>query len=128
MGVMATLKLVRLNVFVETHACDADSAAEPLKVPAVEADQIEMCVRVSEVPPLVHDDAIDDIALEPPDAAAMVACTRVVEPAAAAVAPAEPGSAVWSLMKQDAVAKSVSSHELTRVALRPTVIRVLLRW
>jgi hypothetical protein len=95
---MATENDVRENVFVETHAWDADSAAEPLNVPAAAADQIEMWVSVSEVPPFVHEDAIDDIAFDPPDAAAIVACTRVVDPAAAAVAPAEPGSAVWSLM------------------------------
>ena len=64
---------VRVNVFVDTHACDADNAAEPLNVPAVEADQIEMCVSVSEVPPLVQFDAIDDIAFDPADAAAIVA-------------------------------------------------------
>ena len=38
MGVMAMVSEVRVNVFVFTHACDAVSAAEALKVPAVDAD------------------------------------------------------------------------------------------
>jgi hypothetical protein len=97
MGVTAMVSDVRVNVFVETHAWEAVSAADPWKVPADEAVHREMWVRVSEVPPLVHVDAIDVIAFDPPDAAAIVAWTRVVDPAAAAVAPAAPGSAVWSL-------------------------------
>jgi hypothetical protein len=42
MGVMATENDVSENVLVDTQACDADSAAEPLNVPAEDADQIEM--------------------------------------------------------------------------------------
>jgi hypothetical protein len=85
---------VSVNVFVDAHAWDDERAADALNVPAVDADQIEMCDSVSDVPPLVQGptDALD--AFDPPAAAAMVACLRVVSPAAAAVAPAAPGSAV----------------------------------
>jgi hypothetical protein len=79
------------------HAFDADSAALALNVPAVLAVQREMCEMVSDVPPFVQDPDIEDIALDPADADAIVACFRVVSPAAAAVVPAEPGSAVCSL-------------------------------
>src|SRR5690348_702226 len=123
---MATDREVRENVLVDTHACDADRAAEPLNVPALEADHRLMWVRVSDVPPLVHEDAIDVIAFDPADAAAIVACTRVVDPAAAAVAPAAPGSAVCSLTNSDAVAKSVSSQLFTMPEASPTVMAFLL--
>jgi hypothetical protein len=119
---MAIDRDVRENVSPDAHAFEADSAAEPLNVPADDADHRLMCDRVSEVPPLVHDDAIDVIAFDPADAAAMVACTRVVEPAAAAVVPAAPGSAVWSFTKHVAVAKVPSSHPLTAAAANPVVI------
>lgn len=92
--------MVRLdsdNVSPDAHAFDADSAAEALKVPADEADHSEMCETVSLVPPFVQELAIEVMAFDPADADAIVACLRVVSPAAAAVAPAEPGSAVCSL-------------------------------
>lgn len=90
------LRLDRESVSPDAHAFDAASAAEALKVPAVEADLMEMCEIVSEVPPFVHEPDIDVMALDPADANAIVACLRVVSPAAAAVVPAEPGSPVWS--------------------------------
>jgi hypothetical protein len=119
---MAIERLVSEKVFVLAQACEAVRAALPLNVPAVDADQSEMWLRVSVVPPFVHEDAIDDIALEPAEAAAIVACTRVVDPAAAAVAPDAPGSPVWSFTKQVAVAKVPSSQPLTAVAASPTVM------
>lgn len=72
-GVMEMDRLVRLNVLVFAHACEDPRAQEPLKVPAAAADHSEMCDKVSEVPPFVHDEAMDVIALEPPEAAAIVA-------------------------------------------------------
>jgi hypothetical protein len=123
---MAIERLVSEKVLVLAHACEAVRAALPLKVPAVEADQSEMWLRVSVVPPFVHEDAIDDIALEPAEAAAIVACTRVVDPAAAAVAPDAPGSPVWSLTKQVAVANVPSNQPFTAAAARPTVTWILL--
>jgi hypothetical protein len=115
------------NVSPDAHAFEDDRAAEALNVPALDAVHRLMWLRVSEVPPLVHEDAMEVIALEPADAAAMVAWTRVVEPAAAAVAPADPGSAVWSLTKQVAVAKVPSSQPLTMADAKPTVTGGLLR-
>jgi hypothetical protein len=96
MGVIAIVREVRVNVFVEAHACDADNAADALKVPALEADHNEMCVKVSDVPPFVHGPTDAEDALDPADAAAIVACLRVVSPAAALFAPAAPGSPVCS--------------------------------
>jgi hypothetical protein len=83
-----------VNVFVFTHACDAVNAAENRKLPDVDASQPLMCVRVSVVDTFVHTPDIDDIAFDPADAADHVTVLRDVSPAAAAVAPAEPGSAV----------------------------------
>src|SRR5215216_6206284 len=129
MGVRATVNVVKANVFPDAHAWVEPKAAENRKLPAVEASQPEMWDSVSEVPPLVHDDAIDVIALEPDAAAAHVTCLRVVSPTAAAVAPAAPGSAVWSLMNVlvgavNAVPANMSSHLLANVvAARPTAIR-----
>jgi hypothetical protein len=125
---MAIERLVSEKVLVLAHACDAVRAALPLNVPAVEADHRLMWLRVSVVPPFVHEDAIDDIAFEPPEAAAIVACTRVVDPAAAAVAPAAPGSPVWSLTKQVAVAKVPSSQPLTTLEDRPVATVISFRW
>jgi hypothetical protein len=96
-GVIEMVRLVRENVFVFAQACELDSAPEALNVPAAAAVHRLMWLRVSDVPPFVHADAIDVIAFDPPDAAPIVACLRVVSPAAAAVAPAAPGSAVCSL-------------------------------
>jgi hypothetical protein len=65
-----------------------------------------MWVSVSVVETLVHGPAVPVIAFEPPEAAAIVACFLVVSPAAAAVVPAAPGSAVWSLTQQLAVVRT----------------------
>jgi hypothetical protein len=111
MGVIAIVREVRVNVFVEAHACDADNAAEALNVPAVDADHKEMCVNVSDVPPFVHGPTEPVDALEPAVVVdAMVACLREVSPAAAAVAPEAPGSAVCNLTQHVAVANVPSNH------------------
>lgn len=95
---MAMLSDVKVKVFVFTHACEEVRAADALNVPAVDAVQIEMCVSVSVVDTFVQGPAVPVIAFDPPDAEAIVAAFRDVSPAAAAVVPAEPGSAVWSSM------------------------------
>jgi hypothetical protein len=95
-GVIAIDSDVKENVLPDAHAWDAVNAAVPFTEPAAAAVHKLICDSVSVVPPFVHDDAILDIAFDPPEAAAIVACTRAVDPAAAAVAPAAPGSAVWS--------------------------------
>jgi hypothetical protein len=118
---------VRVNVFVDAHACEADSAADALNEPALDAVHNEMCVRVSDVPPFVHGPTELDAAFEPPEADAIVACFRVASPTAAAVAPAEPGSAVWSFAQQVAVANVPSSQPFTTELANPTVIQVLLQ-
>jgi hypothetical protein len=92
---MLHVSVLRVNVSADAQAFDAVSA-DPRKFPPVEASQYDRWLIVSDVPPFVHDGAVPDIAVEPADGAAWVMTTRVVEPAAAAVAPAEPGSAVWS--------------------------------
>src|SRR4051794_14747890 len=97
MGVMAIDRDVRVNVLVFTHACDAVSAAVPCTEPADTRVHRLMWVSVSVVETLVHGPAVPVIDLDPPVADAIVACLRVVSPAAAAVPPAAPGSAVWSL-------------------------------
>src|SRR5215217_6753096 len=128
-GVSATVSVVSANVLPVAHAWVEPNAAEKRKLPAVEASQALMWLRVSEVPPLVHDDAIEVIAFDPAAAAAHVTCLRVASPTAAAVAPAAPGSAVWSLMNVlvgavNAVPANMSSHLFANVvAARPTAIR-----
>jgi hypothetical protein len=87
---------VNANVLPEAHACDAVRAAVPFTEPAAAAVHREMCDRVSDTPPFVHVDAIEDIAFDPPEAAAIVACTRAVEPPAGRVPAAAPGSPVCS--------------------------------
>lgn len=124
MGVTAMLSDVRVRVLVLTHACDAVRAAEPWNVPALEAVHRLMCEMVSEVPPFVHGPTLEDAALEPDAAAAMVACFRVVSPAAAAVAPDAPGSAVWSFTQHVAVANDPSNQPLTTEAAIPTVTMI----
>jgi hypothetical protein len=84
------------------------------------------------VPPFVHDGFVPDMAFEPADAAAHGTVTLVVEPAAAAVAPAAPGSAVWSFANDPAGAVNADpeimfSHGFANVvAPSPTAIRNLL--
>lgn len=125
MGVIAMDNDVSENVLPDAHACDAVSAAEALNVPAVLADQREMWLSVSDVPPFVHGPAVPVIAFDPPDAEAIVADLRVVSPAAAAVAPAAPGSAVCSLT--NVVPNVPSSQPFTAALASPTVTTVLLR-
>jgi hypothetical protein len=112
------------NVFVDAHAWLTASGADALNVPPVDADRRLMWLIVSEVPPFVHGPAVPVIAFDPPDAAAIVAAFRVVSPAAAAVAPAAPGSAVWSWT--NVVPNVASRNELTGPAASPVVTTVLL--
>src|SRR5512139_943873 len=105
MGVTANTSDVRVKVLVDTHACEAVRAHVAFTEPALDAVQNERCDRVSDVPPFVHGPALPVIDFEPPVAAAIVACFLDVSPAAAAVAPAAPGSAVWSFSQQVAVEK-----------------------
>jgi hypothetical protein len=123
MGVMAMVNDVSVNVFVLAHACDAVSAADPLNVPADDADQSVMCDSVSDVLTFVHGPTDADAAFEPPEAAAIVACLRVVSPA---VAPAAPGSAVCSFTQHVAVANVPSSQPFTTELARPVATMNLL--
>lgn len=95
-GVIDTPSVVNVNVFVLTQAWDAVRAADHRKLPAVDASHTLMCVKVSDVPPFVHTGLVPVNAMALDAAAENVATTRVVDPTAAAVAPAEPGSAVCS--------------------------------
>jgi hypothetical protein len=122
MGVMEMLSEVSENESPLAQAFEADRAPEPLKVPAVEADQRAMCVRVSDVPPLVHEEAIEVMATEPPEAVPIVAETREVEPADTAVVPAAPGSAVCSSTKTPPVANWAVSMALAVVLESPVVM------
>jgi hypothetical protein len=121
MGVTATLSVVRVNVFVFTHACELESAAEPWKVPEETSDHRLTWVRVSVVETFVHGPAVPVIAFDPAEAEAIVACLRDVSPAAAAVAPAEPGSAVCSFTQALVVENVPSSQPFTTEAARPVV-------
>jgi hypothetical protein len=121
---------VRVNVSPLAHAFDDVSATEYRKFPADAASHTLMCVRVSDVPPFVHDGAVPDWAIAPPDAADWVTATRVVSPAAAAVVPAEPGSPVCSLTKVPPTTVNVEPPEriafshlfATFVVLSPAVM------
>lgn len=79
------------------QAWDEVRVPEQRKVPAVTADQMEMSVMVSDVPPLVHC-GVPEMATEPLEAVPKVADCRVVDPTEVAVVPAVPGSAVWMAM------------------------------
>jgi hypothetical protein len=122
MGVMAIDREVRVKVLVFTHACDADSTADPWNVPEDTSDQRLMCEIVSVVDTFVHGPAVPVIAFDPTDAEAIVACLRVVSPAAAAVAPAAPGSAVCNFTQAFVVENVPSSQPFTTEAASPTVI------
>jgi hypothetical protein len=109
---------------------DAVSANEYRKLPADDASHTEIWVMVSDVPPFVHDGFVPDMALEPADAAAHGIVTRVTEPAAAAVAPAEPGSAVWSFANEPAGAVNaepeiMSSHLFASVVAAKPVANLI---
>jgi hypothetical protein len=110
----------RVSVSPFTIDLDADSAAEPRNVPAVDADHSEMCEIVSEPDAHdAHDGAVPDCACEPADALARVDWTRVVF-ADAAVAPDAPGSPVCSFTYT--VPSWPSSIALAVVDERPTVM------
>jgi hypothetical protein len=91
-------------------------------VPEETSDHRLMWVRVSVVETFVHGPAVPVIAFDPAEAEAIVACFLVVSPAAAAVAPAEPGSAVWSFTQAFVVENVPSSQPFTTEAASPTVI------
>jgi hypothetical protein len=61
---------VRVNVFVDAHACEDDRANENRKLPDDDASHTLMCVNVSDVPPFVHDGAVPVWAIDPDAAAA----------------------------------------------------------
>src|SRR3954462_1873842 len=117
MGVMAIDSEVRVKVLVLTHAWVDVSAADPWNVPAETAVHRLMWDSVSVVVTFVHGPAVPVIAFDPPEAAAIVGFFLVVSRAAAAVVPAAPGSAVWSLTKQDAVANVPSSQPFATAAV-----------
>jgi hypothetical protein len=71
---------------------------EPPNVPAVDAVHNEKCVYVSVPATDVHTKSADE-AFDALDADAQVTCLRVVS-VAAAVVPAAPGAAVWSLIHE----------------------------
>ena len=126
-----TVSDVSVNVFVDTHACEAVKAAEYWKFPAVVESHTEMWLIVSDVPPFVHAAGEDVRLIDPADAALNVNALRVVSPAAAAVVPDAPGSAVCSFAACTAGAVNVVPALLPRstfkkalavlLALNPTV-------
>src|SRR5207342_1204388 len=126
-GVNAIVSEVSEKVFVLAHAWLEVRAAEARKLPEDVASHMEICDRVSELPPFVQPADIEDMAFEPADAADHVTVLRVVSPAAAFDAPADPGSPMCSLTANvvgavNAVPASMSSHLLARLtADRPTV-------
>ncbi|MFE4818608.1 hypothetical protein ACFRFU_19675 [Streptomyces sp. NPDC056704] len=86
-----------MNVSAEAHALLAVSATENRNVPDVDAVHTEMCVSVSDVPPLVHADGAELNASDAPDdEAAKVKEFRVAEPTETLAVPAAPGSPVCS--------------------------------
>jgi len=136
--VSETVSDVSVNVFVDTHACEAVNAAEYWKLPAVVESHTEMWLIVSVVLALVHA-AGDDVRLIDPDAAALnVNALRVVSPAAAFDVPAEPGSPTCSFAACTAGAVNVVPAELPRKTFRnalavltpesPTVTVISLRF
>jgi hypothetical protein len=81
----------------DAHACDVVSCPAHRWVPDVDADQIEMAVMVSDVPPLVHWGS-EPMEAAPPEALPNVTDCRAVEPAETLAVPALPGSPVCSWM------------------------------
>lgn len=90
MGVYDRVTVPKVSVFVDTHACEADSAAERRNVAPSQNDTCEI---VSLVPPFVY---VPDVAtvIDPAEGAFHVMVRFVASPADAAVVPAAPGSAV----------------------------------
>ena len=78
----------------EAHACEVVSCPEVMNVPLLLADQMEIAVIVSDVPPLVHCGLLVVIVVVPADAEPNATKTRVDEPADALLVPADPGSPV----------------------------------
>jgi hypothetical protein len=119
---------VRVNVLPLAHACELVSAMEPRKLPPDDASHREMCDSVSLVPPLVHAVGEAEMDLEPDDAADHDNDCRVVDPAAALLAPDAPGSPVCNftytvVMPVNVVAPRTSSHLLAMFVVEiPTVI------
>lgn len=99
MGLKATVMLDNVSVSPVWTVFDAVSAADARNVPAVLASQTLMCVTVSgDVPAHEVQDGVLLMAIAPAEAALNVIEGRVVTELAA-VAPADPGSAVCSFAK-----------------------------
>jgi hypothetical protein len=87
----------RVNVSAEAQAFDAVSATEPRNVPDVDAVHNEICVSVSDVPPLVHaEGGVPSDSDDPDDEEEKTKEFRVVEPTLTLEVPAAPGSPVCS--------------------------------
>lgn len=99
---IATPSVVNVYVFVATHVWGTVRGAVHRTTPAEVWLQLETCVKVSVVPPFVHSGLVPVKPIAPAAAAVKVATWRLVSPAAAAVVPAEPGSAVCSFVFTDA--------------------------
>lgn len=89
----------------DAHACEVVREPEVRNVPAVLADQMEIAVMVSEVPPLVHCGLEVVIVTTPEEAVPNATRTRVVLPTLILVVPAVPGAAVcnWTYTFPDVV-------------------------
>ena len=84
-----------MNVLVDTHACEDDSGTDHRNVPPDDADHTDTSVRVSLVPPFVHDGLVPvNETADPAADVVSVTCLRVALPTDVAVAPAAPGDAV----------------------------------
>jgi hypothetical protein len=122
--------VVKVNVLVDTHACEDDSGTDHRNVPPEEADQIATSVNVSDVPPLLHDGLVPVNAIAEPAAEVVnVTCLRVELPADTAVVPAAPGVAVCNSAHncEGAVVvlvpfKKLSHGDATFAALTPSAI------
>lgn len=93
---METLSDDSCRMLPDAHAWLEVSAPEAMNVPELEADQMEIAVIVSLVPPFVHCGLEVVMVVVPADAAPNATSTRVAEPTLMLVVPAVPGAAVCS--------------------------------
>lgn len=126
MGVSDQVQEFKVYVLPFAHDWVDDNAADPTKLPTVAASQKETCDNVSVVPPFVHDGFVPVIDIDPAAGADQEMAGRVVEPAAAAVAPDAPGSPVCSFTNTDTpvnvVPRRTFNHAFARfTAEMPTV-------
>lgn len=77
----------------DAHACELVNEPEAMNVPAEDADQMEIAVIVSDVPPLVHC-GVPEMEIVPDEEVPNVTDWRVALPTDAEVVPAAPGAAV----------------------------------